>query len=138
MNQEEIKQILWKMPSEEVVENLTYLIHEMEDKEQLEFLGLNQEPPEDVNKISGDNCSMNSGGEDYERTVEDEIQAAQSSGFHYPEGICCGCAMEEDKCECQRHGPKEITSPTTGDTTSDQAAELLQQAIMKQTKESQK
>jgi hypothetical protein len=31
-----------------------------------------------------------------------EINAAQSSGFHYPEGICNKCAMDRKHCKCAK------------------------------------
>ena len=40
MNKDEIKAELRKMPQEELIENLTYLICEMPDTSQAEFLGL--------------------------------------------------------------------------------------------------
>jgi len=40
MNSKEINNILSKMPVEELIENLAYLIREMPDKEQYEYLGL--------------------------------------------------------------------------------------------------
>ena len=42
MNRDEITQELNKMPQQELVENLAYLINEMEEKEQKEFLGITE------------------------------------------------------------------------------------------------
>lgn len=42
MNTKEIKQELSNMPQEELIENLAYLINMMEDKDQAEFLGVQQ------------------------------------------------------------------------------------------------